>query len=202
MRTADAWERFYRGRPRPWGGAVDPPPMAPGSSVLELGCGGGRLLLPLLNEGTAGGIVGADISRTSLLQLSGRAPGILVRADAASLPFRDRAFDIVLCRHVLGHLAEEARKVAATEVLRTLKRGGCAFFEGFSVSDFRFGKGRKVEEGTFIRGDGTMSHYFAEHEVRGLFSQASSVSVEMHQWSERAGRARMARESIRARIIR
>ena len=121
--------------------------------------------MPLLAAGRAYIILGVDMAKRPLVQLSAHAPGILVQADAASLPFRDAAFDIVLCRHVLGHLLEEGRKAAASEVLRTLKKGGRALFEGFSTRDFRFGKGKKVEEGTFLRGDGTTHHYFAEDEV-------------------------------------
>jgi len=201
MRTYGAWERFYKGRPRPWGGAVDLPDIPPGSWVLELGCGGGRLLLPLLKQGIAHTLVGMDVSRTSLLQMYNNAPGILVRADAAFLPFRDGVFDIVFCRHVLGHLSGEGRKAAATEVLRILKKGGRAIFEGFSSSDFRFGKGKKVEEGTFLRGDGTMHHYFVEDEVRSLFAGASSLSAGRRHWSEKAKTSWMERESIVAEIL-
>jgi ubiquinone/menaquinone biosynthesis C-methylase UbiE len=201
MRKTGAWERFYEGRPRPWGGAVDISPVPPGSSVLELGCGGGRLLLPILRRGTARRLVGVDIARTSLVQLARDAPGMLVQADAAFLPFRDGIFDIVLCRHLLGHLIEGRRKAAASEMLRVLKRGGRAFFEGFSAADARFGNGRRIEKGTFIRGDGIVHHYFEQEEVRGLFGGATSVSIAMRRWSERAGQVRMERESIAAEVL-
>jgi len=201
MRSACSWERFYEGRPRPWGGAVDMPVILPESSVLELGCGGGRLLLPVLRGRMAGRLVGVDIARTSLVQLAKDAPGILVQADAAFLPFLDGAFDIVLCRHVLGHLLEDGRRAAAKEVLRTLRKGGRLLFEGFSTEDFRFGKGTRIEEATFLRGDGIIHHYFVEEEVSGLFGGASSVSVERRQWNEKAGAARMKREAILADVM-
>jgi ubiquinone/menaquinone biosynthesis C-methylase UbiE len=201
MRTKGAWERFYEGRPRPWGGAVEMPSIPPGSSVLELGCGGGRLLLPVLRRGTARRLVGVDFARTSLVQLAKDATGMLVQADAAFLPFRDGIFDTVLCRHLIGHLMEDGRRAAASEVLRTLKKGGRAFFEVFSTADARSGKGKRIEEGTFLRGDGITHHYFEQQELQGLFSGASSVTVKVHRWNEKAGAAMMERESLSAEIL-
>jgi ubiquinone/menaquinone biosynthesis C-methylase UbiE len=177
------------------------PSIPAGSSVLELGCGGGRLLLPVLRGRLAGRLVGVDLARTSLVQLARDAPGILLQADAIRLPFKDGVFDIVLCRHILGHLLEDGRRAAAQEVLRTLGKGGRLLFEGFSTKDFRFGKGKLLEEATFLRGDGIIHHYFAEEEVSGLFCGASSVSLERRQWNEKAGAARMRREALLADVM-
>jgi ubiquinone/menaquinone biosynthesis C-methylase UbiE len=177
------------------------PTIPPGSSVLELGCGGGRLLLPVLRHGTAKILVGVDFSRTAMMQLNKDAAGTLVQADAAILPFREGVFDVVLCRHLLGHLMEDGRKAAAAEVLRTLRKGGMALIEVFSAADARSGKGKRIEEGTFLRGDGITHHYFMEEEVRGLFLGASSVTVKTHHWSEKAGAAMMERESLSADVL-
>ncbi len=56
-------------------------------------------------------------------------PGTLTRstvvdawADALALPFRDQAFDTVLCSEVLEHVPEPARLLA--EAARVLRRGG------------------------------------------------------------------------------
>jgi SAM-dependent methyltransferase len=156
----------------------------------------------LLAGKTASVLVGVDIARSSLVRLAVDAPGILVQADAARLPFRDAAFDVVLCRHVLGHLVEDDRKAAAKEILRVLRKNGKAHFEVFSTDDARFGKGRKVEPRTFLRGDGIIHHYFEDEEARRLFGGASGITIQMRGWSERAGHARMARRSLVAEIIR
>jgi SAM-dependent methyltransferase len=50
------------------------------------------------------------------------AAGIHVRGDAHALPFRDAAFDVVLCTEVLEHLPEPQR--AIHDIFRVLKPGG------------------------------------------------------------------------------
>jgi ubiquinone/menaquinone biosynthesis C-methylase UbiE len=197
-----AWERFYGTRRRPWAGAVELPDIPEGSLVLETGCGGGRLLLPLIRQRPGITVVGIDLARAALAGLSSQVRGGLVQADVASLPFREGTFDIVLCRHVLGHLAEAGRRAAASEMLRVLKAGGLLLFEGFSTGDARFGKGREVEPATFARGDGIWHHYFTSDEVGRLFAGAGPSDVRETGWEERAGRGRMKRAVVTARILR
>jgi SAM-dependent methyltransferase len=197
-----AWERFYETRHRPWAGAVELPEIPGGSLVLETGCGGGRMLLPLLRLRPGLEVVGLDIARSSLVPLARERPGAFLQADVAALPFRGGSFDAVLCRHVLGHLAEAGRKAAASEMLRVLKGGGSLFFEGFSTGDARFGKGRELEPATFVRGDGIWHHYFTPEEVGRLFAGAGRADVREKGWEEKAGRTRMKRAVVTARMLR
>jgi ubiquinone/menaquinone biosynthesis C-methylase UbiE len=197
-----AWEKFYEKRQRPWAGAVELPALAPGWRVLETGCGGGRLLLPLTRGRPDLSFAGIDFSEAALLGLVGQSPGILVQADVAALPFCDGSFDAVLCRHVLEHLETEGRKAAAEEILRVVRAGGMIFFEGFSTCDARFGKGRQVEPATFARGDGIIYHYFTADEVGRLFAGAKMENILERTWDERAGRTRMNRAVIEAEMRR
>jgi len=197
-----AWDRFYENSPRPWAGAVELPALGAGWRVLETGCGGGRLLLPLVRSRPDLALTGVDFSETALKGLARQCPGILFQADVSALPFRDQSFDAALCRHVLEHLVSEGRKAAATELLRVARPGGRIFFEGFSTGDARFGKGRQVEPSTFARGDGISYHYFTAQEVGQLFSAARAVDPRERTWEERAGRTRMKRAVIEAEILR
>jgi len=197
-----AWDKFYENSPRPWAGAIELPDLAPGWRVLETGCGGGRLLLPLLRSRPDLSLTGVDFSKTALMGLFHQCPSILVQADVAAMPFRDQSFDAVLCRHVLEHLEAEGRKAAASELLRVVRPGGRIFFECFSVKDARFGKGRQVEPSTFVRGDGISYHYFTSQEVGQLFAGASLVDPGERTWDERAGPTRMKRAVIVAVIQR
>ncbi len=197
-----AWEDYYRTRRRPWAGAVELPEIPPGSLVLETGCGGGRLLLALDRHRTDLAVVGIDVARASLAPLAAHFQGALLQADVAALPFRDAIFDAVLCRHVLGHLTGADRRAAASEMLRVVKPGRAVFFEGFSTGDARFGKGREVEPATFARGDGIWHHYFTKEEVGRLFPGAAGACIRENAWEERAGRTRMRRAVVTARIRR
>ena len=99
--------------------------------ALELGCGTGRLLVPLARRGAP--VTGLDRSapmmdrareRARRLSRAQRPP--LVRGDVRTLPFRDRTFQAVLAPYgLLQSLTNDADLDATlTEAARVLKRGG------------------------------------------------------------------------------
>ena len=98
----------------------------PTARVLEVGCGSGaiyRRLVPRHLENR--NYVGVDISEKMLAIARRESPlGQYARADGFSLCFKDRAFDLVLCFEVLGHLPEIAPFIQ--ELLRTT-RSICVF---------------------------------------------------------------------------
>jgi ubiquinone/menaquinone biosynthesis C-methylase UbiE len=104
--------------------------------VLELGCGTGRVSVPLARAGIA--LVGVDRSEAMLARaakrtvrlrrLSGRRrPDIrFVRGDITVLPFRDGRFGMVLAPYgvLQSLLAPRDLTAALTSVHRVLRRGG------------------------------------------------------------------------------
>ena len=94
--------------------------LSSGSSVLEIGCGGGQMRTYLESKQLR--YVGIDISKTRVyehLQLYG-GPDLL--CDSHFLPFNQGSFDIVYSAAVTEHLA--CPYLAAQEVARVLKPGG------------------------------------------------------------------------------
>ncbi len=91
--------------------------IAPGSTVLDAGCGGGRIFRYELAPGCR--IVGVDIGA----ELRDN-PNVDARArgDLQRLPFAGASFDAVLASHVMEHLSRPASALA--EVARVLKPGG------------------------------------------------------------------------------
>ena len=73
----------------------------------------------------------------------------------------------------------------AGEVTRLLAPGGTLYFRDFSVEDFRFGRGEQTEEGTFMRKNGIITHYFSGDEVRALFLRLTVTSLVQHRWEMR-----------------
>jgi len=109
--------------------------LRPGGSVLELGCGFGRVLRGL--AGLAGRRVGIDLSRASLelarAELSGSCN--LLEMDAARLGFRAASFDAVACvQNGVSTLGVQPARLAA-EALRVARPGApvllSTYAEGF-----------------------------------------------------------------------
>lgn len=77
------------------------------AQVLDIGCGTGSLSVLLAEEGYD--VSGVDFSSEMLARAGSKAKAAgvsvaLARADAACLPIRRGAVDVVVCRHVLWAL--------------------------------------------------------------------------------------------------
>lgn len=122
--------------------------LKPHALVLDAGCGGGRhlrtlSLIPALY------VVGLDLNWQDLcacrddlacltsaerpkegrppdpdasIRASGAHRGLVVKGSVAKLPFRDEAFDAVICSEVLEHIDDY--EAAMAELVRVLKPGG------------------------------------------------------------------------------
>lgn len=108
--------------------------IGPADTVLELGCGYGRVLARL--AGNAAVAIGIDTSLQSLTygrsihrQLTNCR---FVCADAARLPFRDLTFDCVVCvQNGMSAFKIDPRELIR-ESLRVAKTGGKAVFSSYS----------------------------------------------------------------------
>jgi ubiquinone/menaquinone biosynthesis C-methylase UbiE len=98
-------------------------------TVLDLGCGTGRLL-NRLSSSSAGWYLGVDTSAAMLARAAGklRTHGHLLRADCVQLPLRSEIADVVICSFLLGYVP--AQELAA-EIAR-VSRGPAELF----VSEF------------------------------------------------------------------
>lgn len=67
-----------------------------------------------------------DLSLTGLREARARVGdrGLFVVGDLVSLPFRDNAFDAILCAHVLYHVPADEQEAAIRELYRTLSGNG------------------------------------------------------------------------------
>ena len=96
-----------------------------GATVLDVGCGTGRLfhiLPPLI--GTTGKVIALDFADNMVQQArTKRLPNIyLLCGDAHSLPFAQERFDIVIGFAVFPHIRDQTQ--ALVEFCRVLKVGG------------------------------------------------------------------------------
>ena len=105
-----------------------------GSKLLDLGCGPGEVLVRLASIAPAIEATGADIDPAMIERAERKADRALTRgatgrpafvvADAASLPFADASFDVVISSFSVHHWPD--RHAGLAEAMRVLRPGGRA----------------------------------------------------------------------------
>ena len=108
------------------------------AKVLDIGCGDGASLLPLLRLGfEPSNLYGVDIRGEQIALAQVRYPGLHFQCiDASSLRFPDATFDIVQESMMFLQMTDqELRRQVAREMIRVTKPGGCLL-----LSDWRYGK--------------------------------------------------------------
>jgi SAM-dependent methyltransferase len=115
--------------------------VAPGESVLDLGCGPGELAMSLARRvGPNGRVAGIDLSKALVAgaRRKARRAGLAIDYRVASveaLPFADASVDVVVSSLVMHHLAPEVLARAVREIRRVLKPGGRVFVIDFQSLD-------------------------------------------------------------------
>jgi SAM-dependent methyltransferase len=96
--------------------------LGPGSGrCLDIGCGGGALVAPIVELGW--NVVGVDVSSDQLRVARERGvEAELVQGDATQLPFRDGSFDAAFAS--LSHTDIDDFELALVEAARVLRHGG------------------------------------------------------------------------------
>jgi SAM-dependent methyltransferase len=98
--------------------------LPPGSAVLDLPCGWGRLHPHLKARGLD--VIGGDLSRLNLRRHAEEHPAPLARLDLRALPFRGACADGVFCAYTSwGYFATKAENLMQlAEFARVLRPGG------------------------------------------------------------------------------
>ncbi len=127
-RFFDVWSNFYRHTlfglelRRIQRQAIERLRLVAGQRVLDVGCGPGDGTVRVTEAGAVG--VGLDYS-AGMLETARREPslrGRLSRGDAGRLPFRDGAFDKLVCTNSFHHYPNH--RAALKEMRRVLRPGG------------------------------------------------------------------------------
>jgi len=177
----DAWQKLYARHGLQYGGRGDirslEPHLKPEMIVLDAGCGDGKTTELLARKCE---VVGCDFSREALVSLKARRQRTdlvnLVECNLLSLPFEREKFDAFSCVHALSHVVGDDRFGIGRELSRVLRPGGHALVEVFGRQDIRYGEGEEIEEATFLRGNGIITHYFRQGEVASMFPELQVIS--------------------------
>lgn len=153
--------------------------------VLDLGCGTGRNTIYLAQQGFS--VYALDASKTGIAiakkktQELGLANIKYKVADMKHTPYPNNYFDAVVCIFVLSHGLLKDNEDAVDEIHRILKPKGMLVTEFMSVKDKTCGKGKKIEENTYLGGmedDKHMAHhYFSRKEIKQVLSKFSQFKI-------------------------
>lgn len=180
---------------------------AAGVKIVELGCGAGNTLFPVLAQNRNPGfhIHGADFSakaveivKTQPLYISHNPLGFvsasvydLATPDLLPEGVEPGSVDVVIMVFVFSALAPAQWSAALRNVKCMLRRGGKVLFRDYGRGDLaqvRFKAGRYLEENFYVRGDGTRVYFFDQWELRKIFTgETERQEGEREKWGSKEG---------------
>lgn len=157
--------------------------LPPDASILDFGCGYGRILKELDSSGYKN-LYGCDFSEKMLRLAQDELPDSILRQNTGSqIPFADESFDCVIILAVLTSITDnDSQNLLMKETLRVLKSGGLLFAGDFLLNDDkrnieRYEKYKGPGEyGTFAADDGAILRHHSETYITRLFSSFEKIS--------------------------
>lgn len=168
----------------------------PGSSasyrILEVGCGVGNTVFPILKTNNDPGlfVYCCDFSSTAVELVKNNPEYDAGRCFAfvhdlsdveADYPTPDGTLDVVVLIFVLSALHPDKMQAAISRLACLLKPGGVLLLRDYGrydMAQLRFKKGRCLSENFYVRGDGTRVYFFTQDELHELFTKAGLEKVQ------------------------
>jgi methyltransferase-like protein 6 len=147
-------------------------------SLLEIGCGVGNAIIPLLELNPRLRVHAIDFARSAInilkehsFSISGRLFPSCCCCVNDDIPVKSNSMDIVLCIFVLSAMEPKAQVSVLKKIHNVLKPGGKLFIRDYGRHDeaqLRFGKGSKLADNFYVRQDGTCAYYFDLKDLKNL----------------------------------
>lgn len=153
------------------------------SSILDFGCGYGRILEELDGAGYKN-LYGCDFSEKMLALAEKALPDSILRQNSASkIPFADESFDCVIILAVLTCITDDKQQeLLLKEAIRVLKPDGFLYVGDFLLNHDkrnieRYEKNKNSGDyGIFISDDGAKLRHHSEEYIQKLFSGLEKLS--------------------------
>lgn len=160
--------------------------------VLEIGCGTGSTVYPILEVNTDPGLMVycCDLSKTAVNLVKEHKEFSQQRCysfvcdvtkDWSDAPFQQNSLDVVTLIFVLSAIHPDKMAAVATNIFKFLKPGGQVFFRDYGrydMAQLRFKKGRCIQDNFYVRGDGTRCYFFTQEDVKDVFTSAGFTQTQ------------------------
>ena len=162
-----------------------------GGAILDLGCGAGRHLKFLAENGFEA--YGCDYSSSGIkasqeLLASANLKANFEIASVDNLPYDDEFFDGLICFGVLYYNDKQSIQKAAGEIFRVLKKGSKALILVRSLEDYRYEKAKKLskyeviiqendEKRSAFKENDMPMYFFDKDEVKRVFYHFKNLEI-------------------------
>eukprot|EP00455_Lapot_gusevi_P034374 TRINITY_DN3787_c0_g3_i1.p1 TRINITY_DN3787_c0_g3~~TRINITY_DN3787_c0_g3_i1.p1 ORF type:complete len:337 (-),score=92.10 TRINITY_DN3787_c0_g3_i1:52-1011(-) len=153
--------------------------------LLEVGCGVGNTIFPLLEKNPSLCAYGVDFSPRAIQRQERYDPTrcavFVCDMTQDPLPEAIPPLDYATMVFVLSAIHPEKMPAAVQKVYDRLKPGGWVFFRDYARFDLtmlRFKPGSKIAENFYVRWDGTRTAFFTRESLAELFGNAGFVIKE------------------------
>lgn len=145
------------------------------STLLELGCGGGRDAVYFTRKGLR--VVALDSFESEKQQTKLQQAGIkFINKDIADINFKPNAFDVIYAHLSLHYFNDKDTQNIFRKLYKILKPGGYLFVKCKSINDPLFGRGKKIEKDFYEFGH--RRHFFTKEYMRNNLHVFEIVKIQ------------------------
>uniref|UniRef100_A0A8D2AU32 tRNA N(3)-cytidine methyltransferase n=1 Tax=Sciurus vulgaris TaxID=55149 RepID=A0A8D2AU32_SCIVU len=168
----------------------------PGSSatyrILEVGCGAGNTVFPILQTNNDPGLfvyccdfssIAVELVQTNAEYDPSRCFAFVHNLcdEDQNYPVPRDSVDVIILIFVLSAVLPDKMQKAINRLSRLLKPGGMMLLRDYGrydMAQLRFKKGQCLSENFYVRGDGTRVYFFTQDELDTLFTTAGLEKVQ------------------------
>lgn len=141
--------------------------------ILEIGCGVGNFIYPLLADGLNAIFYACDFSPRAIECLKSNPsydPSLInafncdIVTDELITKIPENSLDLVTAIFVLSAIHPDNHRTVVSNIHKVLKYGGLLLFRDYGIYDMaqlRFKPGHKIADNFYMRQDGTRSYFFS-----------------------------------------